>query len=152
MSKYAWVALGMFVTAVGGSAGTWIAVKYVFGADLNQPPEVVTNLIGYGGVFSALLGGVVSLTLGRACERNGRLLGIITFGCGLAIAPAISPTGTLMALNPLSLLILIGIWPFALLGGSVMFALLCVSVWAMGRKRTDVPNKVVNPSGGSGGF
>ncbi len=152
MSKYAWVALGMFVTAVGGSAGTWFAVKYVFGADLNQPPEVVTNLIGYGGVFSSLLGGLISLAIGRTGDRNGRLLGLITFACGLAIAIAISPTGTLIALNPLSLLILIGIWPFALLGGSVMFALLCVSVWAMGRKRTDVPNKVVNPSGGSGGF
>ena len=152
MTKYAWVALGMLVTAIGGSAGTWIALEYVFGADQNQPTEVITNLIGYGGVFSALLGGVVSLTLGPAGERNGRLLGIITFGCGLAIATAISPTGTLMALNPLSLIILLGVWPFALLGGSVMFALLCVSVWAMGRKRTDVPNKVVNPSGGSGGF
>lgn len=151
MSKYAWVALGMLVTAIGGSAGTWIATKYVFAADLNQPSEAITNLIGYGGVFSALLGGVISLALGRAGERNDRLLGLITFACGLAIAAAISPTGILMALNPLSLMILLGVWPFALLGGSVMFALLWVSVWAMGRKRTDVPNiKAVNPSGVSG--
>ncbi len=140
------------MTAFGGSAGTWIAVRYVFGDDLTQPPEVVTSLIGYGGVLSSLLGGLISLTLGRTGDRNGRLFGLITFGCGLAIAPAISPTGTLMALNPLSLVILIGIWPFALLGGSVMFALLCMIVWAMGRRPTDGPNKTMHPEHANGRF
>lgn len=152
MPKYAWVALGMLVTAVGGSAGAWIALEYVYGADQNEPTEVITNLIGYGAVFSALLGGVVSLTFGRAGERNGWLLGLITFGFGLALALAISPAGTLIAFNPFSLIILIGVWPFALLGGFFMFALLRVIVCAMGSKRTDGPNKAVNSSGGSGQF
>ena len=140
MPKYVWVALGMLVTAIGGSAGTWISLKYGFGSDLNQPAEAITNLIGYGGVISALFGGVISLTLGRAGGRHDRLLGLLTLGCGLAIGLVISPTGTLLAINPLSLILLVGVWPFALLGGIVMFALLCVSVWASGRNRTDVPN------------
>ena len=37
------------------AAGTWIALRYFFGADRNQPAEVITNLIGYGGVFPGYL-------------------------------------------------------------------------------------------------
>jgi len=129
MPKYAWVALGMFVTAVGGYTGAWIAIKYVIGIgenqQENQPPELLTNLIGYGFVFSSLIGGLISLTRGRKGDRNGRLLGLITFGCGIAILAAISPGGMLMVLlMPFSLVLLIGLWPFALIGGLVALATL----------------------------
>ena len=123
MPKYAWVALGMFVTAVGGYTGAWIADKYVFGIDQNQPPQV--DLIGYGFVFSSLVGGLISLTRGRKGDRNGRLLGLITFGCGIAILAAISPGAMLFVLIlPCSLFYFIGIWPFALIGGLVALATL----------------------------
>ena len=129
MPKYAWVALGMFVTAVGGYTGAWIAIKYVMGIgeiqQENQPPELLTNLIGYGFVFSSLIGGLISLTRGRKGDRNGRLLGLITFGCGIAILAAISPGGMLfVVIFPFSLFYFIGIWPFALIVGLVALATL----------------------------
>ncbi len=125
MPKYAWVALGMFVTAVGGYTGAWIAIKYVMGIEQNQPPEVDANLIGYGFVFSSLVGGLISLTRGRKGDRNGRLLGLITFGCGIAILAAISPGAMLFVLIlPCSLFYFIFIWPFALIGGLVALATL----------------------------
>jgi hypothetical protein len=119
----------MFVTAVGGYTGAWIAIKYVIGIgenqQENQPPELLTNLIGYGFVFSSLIGGLISLTRGRKGDRNGRLLGLITFGCGIAILAAISPGAMLFVLIlPCSLFYFIGIWPFALIGGLVALATL----------------------------
>ena len=125
MPKYAWVALGMFVTAVGGYTGAWVVDKYVFGMSENQPPQGLFDFIGYGFVFSSLVGGLISLTRGRKGDRNGRLLGLITFGCGIAILAGISPNGMLMVLlMPFSLVLLIGLWPFALIGGLVALATL----------------------------
>ncbi|NBU75433.1 MAG: hypothetical protein EBS30_09460 [Planctomycetes bacterium] len=117
------------MTAVGGYTGAWIAIKYVIrigeNQQENQPPELLTNLIGYGFVFSSLIGGLISLTRGRKGDRNGRLLGLITFGCGIAILAAISPGAMLFVLIlPCSLFYFIGIWPFALIGALVALATL----------------------------
>jgi len=91
----------------------------------NQPPQGLFDFIGYGFVFSSLVGGLISLTRGRKGDRNGRLLGLITFGCGIAILAAISPGAMLFVLIlPCSLFYFIGIWPFALIGGLVALATL----------------------------
>ena len=131
MSKYGWVALGMLTSAFGGASGVWIALVSINQID-NQSAEATSNLIGYGGVFAALVGGVVSLSRGRTRERQPWLRSLLALVCGLGIGATVSPSGTLLAVNPLCLLLLIGVWPFALLGGLSMLGLIWAILWAVG--------------------
>ena len=124
MPKYAFVLLGMLASATGGVLGTWLAFNYIYPQD--QSAEVQANLIAYGGIFAALIGGLVSLRGGWG--HGGLLGGFLAYAVGLAIAFAISPTATVMALFPLTLIVFIGVWPFALLGGFVMYVLFMLSV------------------------
>lgn len=125
--KYVFVMLGMLSSAIGGVLGAWLAFKCLY-IPQDQPAEIEGNLIAYGGIFAALIGGLVSLRGGRTQGHGGRLGGILALAVGLGISCAISPVATLMALFPLSLIMLIGVWPFALLGGCMMYVLLLVSV------------------------
>lgn len=131
MPKYAWVVLGMLCSAAGGVAGVWWALRTEYRFDV-QTPEANANLIGYGGVFAGLVGGLVSLRRGRSGERWGVPRALLALAIGLAVAVAVSPAGVVITLYPFSLLVLVGIWPFALIGGLGLLAAVWAVLWVVG--------------------
>ena len=133
MPKYVWVFLGMIAAGLGGVAGVWTAFATLYQGD-NQflNPEVARNLLQYGGVFAAMCGGAISLKRGPLGERSATIRGVMALLLGLGVCAAIAPQGALIAFNPFSLFILVGIWPFALLGGMALLAILWLGLWSFG--------------------
>ncbi len=131
MPKYAWVVIGMLSSAVGGEFGVWLTFETIFEFE-GQPQDVAANLIGYGGVFAGFAGALVSLRRGDPARPEGWIVIMISLAAGLGLAYLISPAGVLIFLNPFNLLILMAVWPFALLGGLCTLAAIWVSLWLAG--------------------
>lgn len=148
MPKYLWVMLGMLASALGGVAGTALAFTTVYQSG-ERSPAILANLIGYGGTFAAIVGGLISLGRGRASGWRDTLAGPLVLSAGVGLAFVASPSGATLAVNPGSLLVLMGVWPFALLGGLVALAVVWSGLWCFGVRDVDeVVQQVDSPGEG----
>lgn len=91
MPTYAWVAIGMLISGIGGAVATWGSLCLMYRGLPPQPAEVVGNLTALGGVFAGLCGGITSMVRGSTDDRQSLLVSFAALGLGIGVPAAINP-------------------------------------------------------------